>query len=258
MSGLSVWKLETATIDDIPALLECTSRCAVNDRHTLPKSLALSYGSRAKNVARYRSSCVKGLYDRAFRDPKYDVIVARDEGGSVIGSVVWARTLLDIIPSKHDEVRQTGSKISPGDASKYSSTKTVANLEKTTAAAMKHHIAYLMPAGHACRYVVSINVNPRYQNGGIGTALINWGVIRLIRGGVPCWVSSGHDAIQMFERRGLQEFGRLGLCLDEWAEGIMRPQESTDDVDDAAESRSLEWGLYVWTWQERPSIPRGA
>lgn len=244
------YRLDTATPEDVPALLECAGRSFVDDRHTQLKAIAHGYGWRAEDVIRYQSEGVRGLYE-ALQDPKRNMIVARDKSSSVLGSVVWTKKL---VGEDQTQKRQIGAHIPPLDEAEYATPKNIANLEKTTNAAMSHFISHLMPSGHTCWYIVSINVHPAHQGKGIGTALINWGAEKADVEGLPCWVSSSHGAVRMFEGCGFQEVGRLELCLDEWAEGIVRPSGLAGNDKEADPPK--EWGQYVWTWLERAPAAR--
>lgn len=228
-------RLSSATQDDLSELTRIAGFVATKDPHTKLKAIARGFGSSSEDVARYHSGCMQPLYDKAFQNELYDIVVAKDDVGKVLGSVVWARTRsLDETSSK--DTSSLGA-FQPQSIAEYD----VDTLENVTNAAMQHYKSLIAPPDTSCRYIVSIAILPEYQNMGIGRALINWGLDRAESENVFCWVSSGKDAIGMFERMGFKELGRLELDLDEWAPSLL----GSEEVD-----QQKRWGLYTWTWHK--------
>lgn len=230
----SSWSLSPATQDDLTELATLAGLASVSDTHTQLKALAKGYGSEHDDVVRYHSDCIQSLYDNALQNARYDVTVARDESGVICGSIVWARSLSHLNPLQQPKSIQVEGFVPPATVG-----HNVDDLENVTNQAMKHYMNAIAPPGTACRYVVSINVLPKYQGRGIGTALIKWGVDRAEREGLFCWVSSGNDSIGMFERMGFKEVSRLELDLDQWALNLL---------DQGKEGERKAWGVYTWSW----------
>lgn len=225
--------LTPATSNDIPELARISGSISVSDPHTKLKAIAKGFGSEPEDIARYHSGCMQPVYESAFQNELRDIIIARDDTGAILGSVVWARS-----PSSNETSSNDVTPIvafEPPSVAK----NDISTLEGITNQAMKHYIREIAPPGTPCRYVVSINVLPEYQNMGIGTTLMKWGLDQADREGVFCWVSSGKGSEGMYERFGFREVGRLELDLDEWAKGSLSSEGN---------SPQSGWGVYNWTW----------
>lgn len=254
------WLLvERATSADIPGMLKLSSSC-LYDRHTQMKAVAKGYGTQLEDVDRYHSQGGAEFFESRMQDPKYQIVVAKDTSNDnkVVGSVIWARQPPESSEPRREEtqeperrpVKPDTTSLSPFEPS-HEGPKTVQALERTTSAAMNYYKSFLMPPGTTCWFIVSISVDPANQRKGVGTALMKWGLDKADAEGLSSWVSSSHDGVSAFEKRGFHEVGRLELCLDDWAGGVTRPKSLIENSDDTIVPETSAWGSYVWTWLVR-------
>lgn len=80
-------------------------------------------------------------------------------------------------------------------------------LERYTSADMKAWMAYLMPPGTKCMYIVSIAVAPAHQGNGVGSALIQRGTVVADVEGVLCWVHASEAGARALGKAGFVETG---------------------------------------------------
>lgn len=246
------FQLYPGTVEDIPAVVQVASQSCTKDTHTHLKAIAKGYGPTSEDTACYHSQGMQEGYLANLNDPARHLIVAKSPSGEILGSIVWVMKGYEGAQSESVKLSNDASTLSilpPPSPPPPTLPRTVPNLEIVTNAAMKHYISHLMPPGTRCRYISGINVSPAYQNLGVGSALVNWGLERARSENVFCWVSSSMAGVPIFGKSGFKEVGRLEVELDDWAEGIKKPI-LRDGSEDSEVLREESWGKYIWTWMK--------
>ncbi|KAK4954670.1 hypothetical protein LTR10_008103 [Elasticomyces elasticus] len=86
-------------------------------------------------------------------------------------------------------------------------------------------------------FLMSLAVDPRYQDQGVGSLLVKWGTDVADRAGAFSWVQSSEGGWRFYEKHGFKEVDHLTVNLDDWASHSSEEQE--------------RWGEYTWRYGVR-------
>jgi predicted N-acetyltransferase YhbS len=76
-----------------------------------------------------------------------------------------------------------------------------------------------MPEGTKCWIIATLIVALKFQRGGVGRALMEWGTSRAEREVVFAWVHGSDGSWQAYRACGFEVVRQLRVLLDEYAEG---------------------------------------
>ncbi|KAK5721140.1 hypothetical protein LTR15_007104 [Elasticomyces elasticus] len=89
-------------------------------------------------------------------------------------------------------------------------------------------------------FIMSLAVDPRYQDQGVGSLLVKWGTDVADRAGAFSWVHSSEGGWRFYEKHGFKEVDHLTVNLDDWASHSSEEQE--------------RWGEYTWRYGVRECV----
>lgn len=248
---------------DVAVLSEVSGLAFENDRNTMLKAAhptkPYNHGGGMLEAFEYWFSLPQG---------KVELTKAvDDETGEILGFVCWAMRLnkpgsipvrekgtQDVsaagedgslklakdnvkLPDRiisQDHVKQNSPNIDP-----------LAQLNELSSSHLAEYQRRVMPEGTRCMYMVSINVHPKHQGRGVGSALIRQGTNRADVEGVFCWVHSSEAGAAMLRKCGFKIDETLELDLDKWAS--MMDIEPPDGDD--------KWGKYTFRYMVRQPKP---
>ena len=255
---MAPYKLFQVIESDVPVLARIAHSAFAEDRHTRLRAL------NPVNPYNHEETMQEAL-QHWFSLPNGQVhlVKAVDEtSGKPVGWVCWGHRGLDT-PTRESLklLQQTSTKRSfdeevvetsaESKKSALSVSKSVEDplrpLNDITSHSMQEWMARLMPEGARCMYIISIVVDPIYNNHGVGRMLVNYGTDRADDAGAYCWVHSSEAGERLFESCEFHEVGRLEVDLDEWADKIQR------QIGQRPSSGTDSWGQYVFKYMPRDS-----
>ncbi|OQR93344.1 hypothetical protein ACHHYP_02631 [Achlya hypogyna] len=193
--------LERATIEDAQALAQVHADAFATERVTQLKSIDASYVHRAEMLPaiEYWLGAEGTVVIKAV-DPTTREILG------------WACWRLAATASTAGAIPEPTSDAFP---------KTPAGVGKFTGAHMSYWIQSLvpklLPSPH--RILISITIAPAHQRGGVGSALLQWGLADQL----PTWVHASEMGHPFFARHGFTVRASVTVLLAEWAQGAPPP-----------------------------------
>ena len=116
----------------------------------------------------------------------------------------------------------------------------IQRLEQLTDADMERWKRTLMPQSTTkCMVIVATAVSPKYQFRGVGSALIDWGIVKADAAKVFSWVHASAGGYRIFANHHYQIVGQLEVDLDQYADGLLPKGDG-------------KWGQYTFRYMKRP------
>lgn len=247
---------------DISTCARITAAAFSTDRHTLVKQLG------GKPFDMYDVSC-DGFLATLHRK-NYVYVKAVNSIGNIVGHAGWGfRGVYEAdIASEgpadriedHEQVKGTGNKSQDEGRVELGTNEEKAEngidrLHALEDADMQHAMAWLMPPGTSCMYIIGLIVSPDFQSQGVGSALIEFGNAIADRLGIFTWVHSSDQAWKAYAKLGFETVKELPVDLDEYAPsppGKTLAERLEGTGEGVTEHR---WGEYTIRYMKR--LPKG-
>lgn len=201
------FKIENATIDDLPVMQRIGDDAFRDDIHTNLKTF---------NLPPQESGNGSHMTDW-FGLPNATVLKAVSTAdNTILGWVCWANR--GYFPRPVQPEKTAGRFSEETDPEALKKTK-VQELEDIEEAHFVQFMTDIMPPGTKCWYMGGCNVDPKYQGMGVGKALISFGTGKAEEDGVFAWVHSSEMSFKAYEACGFEIVRTLPVDLDAYAEG---------------------------------------
>ncbi|KAK3641171.1 hypothetical protein LTR56_011411 [Elasticomyces elasticus] len=220
---------------DVLRIAEIVVSAFDNDAHT-----QMTIEARGRSA--YQNDMAQGMQGW-MASPRSIVMKATDDRDqTIVGFCAWGFDGVPIPDSEDGSTPQLDSETSEEaaedtQAPKNECVKRLAELETATTKHLLDFMTKVKANGSKRIYIISIAVDPRFQDQGVGSSLVKWGTDVADKAGAFSWVHSSEGGWRFYEKHGFEEVDRLTVDLDDWA---VRSSE-----------KQKRWGEYTWRYGVR-------
>ncbi|KAK5689688.1 hypothetical protein LTR97_012687 [Elasticomyces elasticus] len=220
---------------DVLRIAEIVVSAFDNDAHT-----QMTIEARGRSA--YQNDMAQGMQGW-MASPRSIVMKATDDRDqTIVGFCAWGFDGVPIPDSEDGSTSQLDSETSEEaaedtQAPKNESVKRLAELETATTKHLLDFMTKVKAYGSKRIFIISLAVDPRFQDQGVGSSLVKWGTEVADRAGAFSWVHSSEGGWGFYEKHGFKEVDHLTVNLDDWA-------------GQSSEERK-RWGEYTWRYGVR-------